>query len=1009
MTNTIDTTPSSTFPSDKLWERNKPLRDDVRLLGAILGDTIAKFEGRETLELVERIRLACKAVHAAKKPESNSDSTPETDNDAISSANPVHTRNPISSDSPVRTPNPITSDSPGGAGFQPASINSDAKLEAVVGELRDLLAGLDCETAAKIIKAFLCYFDLVNIAEQHHRLRRRAQRESAERTPSPESLPELFGRLESSLMEPKELLKIFKQLDIEVVFTAHPTEITRRTVMLKQVELAQYLERKDHPPHTLLEERAILEGLEGVVESLWLTDHVIYFKPSVMDEVKYGLYHFENVVIDAVVSVHKQLAEQCSKLSEECGEPIPEHQRFISFGSWIGGDRDGNPFVTPATTVNALEYQRSVILKRYLKDLEPLFEQLSQSSNNVPPSDELTESMLKDAEALPEIGKRYASRYSFEPFRRKLLFVQEKLHQTEINGPAGYAKPDELRRDLEMVLRPLKKAGCANSVSRLENMLHTIDIFGFHLAKLDIRQHSARHSQALNEITDTLAIIPNGYESLTEAQRVEWLCKELATKRPLIPAALRFSESTNETIEVFRTMAACQDRFGIEAIDTYIVSMTRNASDLLCIMLFAKCCGIYAPDLYPNRSISIVPLFETIDDLRRAPDIFNALFQLPEWQRYVKSRENLLEIMIGYSDSGKDGGIVTANWELYKAQKMLAEWAASLGVELRLFHGRGGTIGRGGGPTHRAILSQPPRTVAGRIKLTEQGEVISSKYAMHGIAVRNFERLAAAVVETSIEDFNEENQQRREQANWLTFMDRFSQEAFNAYRATVHENKSFVTFFNECTPIQEIGQLRMGSRPTRRTSGSNSIDDLRAIPWVFAWTQSRFLLPAWFGLGTAFHSMLGAEGNGDALKLMRTMYKEWPFFHALIARIETALAITDMDIAQNYVDTLGKSIAGNNEVFALIRQEFEWAQEAVIAISEEDSLLQRVPYLRRSIELRNPYVDPLSYLQVRFINELRVRHQADQANADKSASWDEFLELVLMSINGIAEGLQGTG
>jgi phosphoenolpyruvate carboxylase len=989
----------STSLENQLWDRNKPLRDDIRLLGHILGETISKFEGPDTLETVERIRVDCKTLHQAKN-----------------------------------------------------SSGGEDNIADISARLKELLGALSRKNATKIIKAFLCYFDLINIAEQHHRQRRRAQRESSEHIPSPESLPDLFQRLEQAGVPPEVLLKRLQQLDIEVVFTAHPTEITRRTVLLKQVELAFQLRRKDHPPHTLLEQETIRRALEGVVESLWLTDHVIYFKPSVMDEVKYGLYHFENVVIDAVVSVHAQLAEMCRSLQLRTSSKEKEQRKkgdasvlsatsepnkFITFGSWIGGDRDGNPFVTPGTTISALEYQKTVILKKYLKQLEPLFDQLSHSSNNVPLSQDLAESLKADALHLPEIEKRFASRFQFEPFRRKLLFIQEKLNNTlaahanqhvhvntYIETDTGaqpdtetlYTAPEQLRQELELILQPLRQAGCTQSVSLLEKMLYTIDIFGFHLAKLDIRQHSSRHTQALDDVTKTLGIINEGYAALPEEKRLHWLCQELLTKRPMIPAILSFENDTNETIEVFRTMASCQERFGKAALDTYIVSMTKNPSDLLSILLFAKTCGLYAPGPSSQRSISVVPLFETVDDLRRAPEIFDTLFSLDVWKDYVSKRGNLLEVMIGYSDSGKDGGIVTSNWELYKAQRQLSDLADRWGIQLRLFHGRGGTIGRGGGPTHRAILSQPPGTIAGRLKLTEQGEVIASKYALHGIAVRNFERLAAAVIEASLD--NPAGEQKQEQSHWFGFMDEFSQDAFESYRATVHENPRFLEFFNECTPIQEISELRMGSRPTRRTRGSKSIDDLRAIPWVFAWTQSRFLIPAWFGLGSAYQQHLARVGE-KGLIAMREMYQQWPFFQALIARVETALAITDIDIAENYVSVLSGQQPAKNEVFSRIKEEFEWSKQAILKISGQEYLLERVPYLRQSIALRNPYVDPLSYLQVRFVNELRQRTEAASTTAGSTPATpessklppehDELLELVLMSINGIAEGLQGTG
>ena len=922
-------------------ERSKPLRDDVRLLGNILGDTIIRFDGQEVFSTVEKFRSLFKRIH---------------DSD-----------------------------------------DSDAKRE-----LQHLIASLDADTANKVIKAFLTYFDLTNIAEQNHRRRRRAIAESKGGAKSQDgSLAEFFEHL--PIQETERLAELLKEIDIQVVFTAHPTEITRRTVLLHQLELAGYLSKRDHPPLTLKETAQIEKGLRGVVESLWLTDSIVYFKPAVMDEVRYGLYHFEHVVMDAVVDVHEDLQANSGDKQNASAH------RFITFGSWIGGDRDGNPFVTPEVTRQTMAYHRSMILKRYLAQLEIIFGHLSQSENWVQLTDEIRQSLSEDRDAMPEIERRIEGRYTFEPFRQKLLFIQERLRNTVsgANPSIAYNHPSELRRDLQMQLDALRAAGCDASLDSLRRLIYSVDIFGFHLAKLDLRQHSARHRAALEEIVDVLELIPGGLKSLTEEEKQAWLTKEISNRRPILPADSRFSEATNETIEVFRTMTECQDKYGKEALDTYIVSMTQDVSDLLTVLLFAKEAGLYDLKFHPERKISVVPLFETIDDLRRAPKMLGSLLANQAYREYLQNMDNLQEIMIGYSDSGKDGGIVTSNWELYKAQKQLVEMGSKLGIKLRLFHGRGGTIGRGGGPTHAAILAQPPGTVAGRIKITEQGEVIASKYALHDIAVRNFDRLAAAVVETSVHNVDH---QRKEfdREEWLAFMEEFSVLAFHAYRDLVYGDSSFVDFFQQTTPINELAQLRLGSRPTRRTQGSNSISDLRAIPWVFAWTQSRYMLPAWFGFGTAFEKI---TREPEKLALMQEMYLKWPFFKGLVSKIENALAVADFNIAKYYADELvEKSLC--ERYFPRIESAYELSKRAVLQISQKKVLNEDTPYLRHSIELRNPYVDPLSYLQVRFLKELRSRGTANES-ADRTESStgkrDMLLETVLMTINGVAEGLQNTG
>ncbi len=952
-------------PPEESQNRIKPLRDDVRMLGNLLGNTIKRLEGEECFARVERFRTLCKAIHEGDDKESRQ-------------------------------------------------------------ELFTLIDSLDLESGLKIIKAFLTYFDLINIAEQNHRVRRRAQRESAGNGAfTRESMAELLERLARGGQQTADLESILDSLDIQVVFTAHPTEIVRRTVLLKQLELAELLYRKDHPPLTRRQRNKVEEGLKGVVESLWLTDHIIYFQPDVMDEVRYGLYHFENVVIDALLDVHADLLCRLRQGRRQGTDGMLPRQRFITCGSWIGGDRDGNPYVTPAITISTLEYHRSVILRRYLKDLETLFNQLSHSQNWTHSTDALSHSLAADASAMPAIEERWSARFALEPFRRKLLFIQEKLKNTlEQPASAGnlapgrrdhYLQYQELRLDLELLFEALQECGCTDSLRTLERMLHTIDIFGFHLAKLDIRQHSQRHSQALHEITSRLGLLTPGYLNLSESQRLLWLNAEFQCRRPLFPAELRFSRETNDTVQVFRTMASCQDNFGQAALDTYIVSMTQQASDLLSILLFAREAGLHDEKNYPERTISIVPLFETIEDLRRAPEIFETLLDNPVYKEYLCRRGNLQEIMIGYSDSGKDGGIVTSSWELYKAQRRLLEMSAERGIKLSLFHGRGGTIGRGGGPTHTAILAQPEGTVSGRIKLTEQGEVISSKYALPDIAVSTFDRLAAAVIEASLPSRRQplDKDFRRD----VAFMEQFSADACHEYRDLVFGDPDFVNFFQQTTPINEIARLRLGSRPTRRKPGSHSINDLRAIPWVFAWTQSRYLLPAWYGFGTAFEQQLKDHGE-ERLELMRRLYRQWPFFKGLVSKVETSLTIADMDIASYYAEKLVDPPALKDKFFPRISLEYNKACQAVLAIQETNVLLENTEYLRRSIDLRNPYVDPLSYLQVAYLSKLRKRlalepdvssSQTSNLSEPSALDRDCLLEAVLMAINGVAVGLKSTG
>lgn len=926
--------------SQEHQERIKPLRDDVRMLGHILGNTIKRFEGEKVFSYVEEFRSLFKRIH------------------------------------------------------REGDLSCRERIE-------ELVASLSLDEAGKVAKAFLTYFDLINIAEQNHRRRRRAQKAQAHEL----EVDSLAALLESAKADNIALLN---NLDIQIVFTAHPTEITRRTVLLKQLELARLLYERDHPPLSYQEKTAIQHGLEAVVESLWLTDHVIYFKPSVMDEVRYGIYHFDHVVIDAVLDVHQTLKEKCDRLSlaghaknkksDKSTENNPSN--FITFGSWIGGDRDGNPFVTPEVTAQTLAYHRQTIISRYLKDLETLFNDLSQSANWTPVTADLRNSLSEDAAAYPEIQNRYGERYGLEPYRLKLLFIQAKLREAlkasgnknEQKGKVEYCLPQIFKQDLELVAASLRQAGCLASLRNLERLMSSVDIFGFHLAKLDLRQHSGRHTAALHEILKEFGIVDD-YGALPENKRVEWLSEALSSKRPLLPGQLHFSSETVETIEVFRTMAESQALYTNKALDTYIVSMTEHSSDLLAVLLLAKEAGLHKSE---KRTISIVPLFETILDLRRAPSIFEELIANPEYRSYLTSRGNMQEIMIGYSDSGKNGGIVSANWELYKVQKKLVQTAKKAGIELRLFHGRGGTIGRGGGPSHQAILAQPPGTVQGRIKITEQGEVISSKYAIHDIAVRNFDRLARAVIEATLSA----GEEKPDEAEWFDFMEELAISANKAFRSLIYEDPDFIDFFQQTTPIDEISKLRMGSRPTRRKAG-RTIADLRAIPWVFAWTQSRYMLPAWYGFASGFKAVKG--NDQEKLERARLMYLRWPFFKGLVDKLETALAVADMDIARYYCEKLVTPQL-QQKFFERILAEYEFTRETILAINGREAILDAVPYLQHSIAIRNPYVDPLSYLQVKLIQQLRER-QSESTDLRQ----DDLLETVLMTINGVAEGLQNTG
>jgi phosphoenolpyruvate carboxylase len=560
-----------------------------------------------------------------------------------------------------------------------------------------------------------------------------------------------------------------------------------------------------------------------------------------------------------------------------------------------------------------------------------------------------------------------------------------------------YLTGARLWEDLRLVRDSLRAGKADYGASAVDRLMRQVAVFDLHLATLDLRQHSQRHTSALAEITRALKL--RDYARMSEDERVEWLTRELATARPLVATDARYSADTTETLNVFRVARRALDEISPSSIRTYVISMTREASDLLAVMLLAKEAGLFHPGADPLARIAVAPLFETIDDLRRAPEIMRRLFEHAVYRRFLAAQGNFQEVMIGYSDSSKDGGILTSSWELYKAQERLWEVAREHGVELRLFHGRGGTVGRGGGPSHEAILAQPPDTVACRIKITEQGEVISSKYSLPEIALRSLELTTSAVIEASLPQAGQDSQRL---AQWKQVMEQISGEAFAVYRQLVRKTPGFYDYFIQATPVEELQHLRIGSRPAKRKSGSKSLDDLRAIPWVFGWTQSRHLLPGWLAVGTALENFVNQRPRAH-LRLLREMYRDWPFFHSTISNIEMTLAKADFQIARQYASrTLDPQLG--ERIFRVLEEEYGRACRIVLQITGERRLLDQSPVLQRSIAVRNPYVDPLSYLQV----ELLARRRGS-ANGINSSDRDKLLYATLLTINGVAAGMRNTG
>jgi phosphoenolpyruvate carboxylase len=848
----------SAYGSDRA---DAPLRRDVRLLGDILGRILVEQEGRELLDEEERIRLLSRDARAS-----------------------------------------------GDSGRY--------------AEVRRAVSALDLERQALVLRAFGVYFQLVNLAEQHHRLRRRRQYEHEQRIPR-ESLAEAFARLVESGIERADLERAARGLSLELVLTAHPTEATRRTVLAAHLRLARLLGQLDDASLTPARRRRVEAALAEEVTLLWQTDEIRSRRPHVVDEIRHGLWFFEQ----SLLRVAELLLADYRRL-------LPDAPAPFGFGTWIGGDLDGNPAAGPDTIVEALEQARKLVLETYANEVRELARAIGISTTIAAPSPELEESIAEDELALPEYTADLEDRNLDEPYRRKLSFVWRKLRNGLEDEGLGYADVSELAADLDVIDRSLR-ANRAQRVAdgRLAAFRRRVELFGFHLAKLDVRVHA----------------------------------RDLDADSDRVPAALG-------------AVREVRQRHGPAACDTLIVSGTSAPADVLTALDLAETAGL---------ELSVVPLFETIDSLRTAAATVEALLDDPRYAAVVGRRGSRLEVMVGYSDSGKDGGYLSAQWEIYRAQRALADLAGRRGVELTIFHGRGGSAGRGGGPTHAAILAQPASHPPGRLKLTEQGETVSFKYGLPGLAYRNLEAALSATLVCAFPSVA--GTEPPDGASEL--LTSLSADAYGRYRSLVWEDEGFVPFFRQFTPIDELALLEIGSRPARRPAAEDYLASLRAIPWVFAWTQNRCLLPAWYGCGTAFASVESGE--------LRRLYAEWPFFRSLVENLEMTLAKSSLDIAAGYLELVTPG-PDRDRLFGEIGIEHERTVSAVLEIVDAKELLDRHPVVQRSVRLRNPYVDPMNAVQI----ELLRRHREPDATESQR---DEVRRPLLRSVAGIAAALRNTG
>jgi phosphoenolpyruvate carboxylase len=824
------------------------------------------------------------------------------------------------------------------------------------------IRNVDLSKKLILIKAFSNYFQLINIAEDQERIRTLREREAGGRLS--EYIDDALQHLSQKGMSVSRIRQLLEQLRLRFVLTAHPSEAKRTEVLIKLRHIAGMMEQHERI-RLLPREKAALEAqLLEEIEELWQTRPVRSNQKMVMDEVDFGIYFLTSVIMDVVVDMYGEIYTLLERFYPE--EDWSDLHRLLRFGSWIGGDRDGNPNVTGEITLQTLQTMRDAARRVYLEDLAFLEQHLTQDTASM--------DMEKLSQAFP------AAR-SDERYREILASIRQKLAADQ------YKSRIPLLNDLRLVQEVLRQnKGSRVAEGKLRRVIRKVRLFGLYLAPLDIREDARLHAQALAEIFAAYGITPD-YLALPEAEKQAILIREIENKRPLFPQDVsQFGEITRRIVETWRVIAHAHNRFSVGVIDTVISSMSQNPSDVLAMFLFAREVG--AAD-----NLDIVPLFETIDDLERAPQIMETLFNIPTYIEHVKKRRMRQQIMIGYSDSSKDGGYIASNWHLYNAQQTLTDTCARYGISLELFHGRGGSIGRGGGPTNRAILSQPPESLKGGIKITEQGEVISYRYNNREIARRHLHQVMNAVILALGQA--SEYQLRPE---WSAAMDALSAYGQQAYRDFVYNNESFIDFWQQATPINELSQLRISSRPAKRGS-KGGFSAMRAIPWVFSWMQTRAIIPSWYGVGYAFDTY--CANNPDGLALLRSMYREWLFFRALIENCQLDVAKADMGIAELYASLVEDRTLAET-MFGRIRQEHERTKHMICEITEQTAILGNAPALKKSIDSRNPYIDPLNFLQVELLRELRQ-------TTPETPEYQEILEAVLATINGIAAGMKTTG
>ena len=842
----------------------------------------------------------------------------------------------------------------------------DSLVPSAVGGLQEahqLVSNLDVGTAYLVCKAFSLFFELSNMAETNHRKRRRRAAQLGEQTPLPGTLHGVLLRMKESGASAQDALKLLSAIRVEPVFTAHPTEMTRQTILRKRLRIAHQLELLDVLPLSPEFAADCEENIMTEVAAMWQTDDVRLRKPTVADEIRTGARYYPLSLFETLPKLYEELGAAFYAVYGELLD-APQMPILLSFGSWIGGDRDGNPFVTADSTHEALAFANDVALEHYIAEAQLLARRLSVSRHQVPASPEVglrIATYANDTGAAAQIKRAPETEW----YRALMLLIAARLERMRAGGE-GYASAAEFEADLLTIRHSL----CANNAERLarrmlDPLLLKVRTFGFHLHTLDIRQHAAVHAEAIRELA--------------------------AKSDPLAPGiACELSKASQSLAETLRTIAAEKAR-APETIQRYVISGAEKSEDTLAVIRLAALYGVKVAAHDGGSGLMPVPLFESIQALRQSADVMRTLWSHPEYRPLLDSWNGWQEVMLGYSDSNKDGGMLTSTWELYKAHRALHQLAREQQVKLRIFHGRGGTVGRGGGPTHAAIMAQPAGDFTGAIRITEQGEVLNWKYLDPVLAEWNLEVMVAAALGALARPNGE---QPGDELQWHPAMEEMSASAYAYYRCNIAENPEVLQYFDEATPVNELELARIGSRPARR-SANRSLNDLRAIPWVFGWMQSRHAVPAWFGIGYALEQFAaGGERNANELKRMA---RQFPLFTEMIRNVELAMAKADLSIARLY-STLVRDHSLGERVFTMLAAEFERARRAVLWLTGQEVLLERNPVLLRSIKLRNPYVDPLSLIQVELLRRKRKGESSEDINYALGAT-----------MNGIAAGLHNTG